>query len=103
MNLVKGLLVGMALLLLAGGLVWHFWGKGQLAYIEVATAYTAKQVCSCRFIAERELNTCLQDFTIDISRLDVVQVGNKIRSTGPMGISSSMAQYRPGLGCSLLK
>ncbi len=103
MNLVKGLLVGLGLLLLAGGLVWHFWAKGQLAYIEIATAYTAKQVCSCRFIAERELETCLQDFTDDISQLNVVQSGNQISSTAPMGFSSASAQYRPGLGCALIK
>lgn len=102
MKLVKGLLAIAIVLLLIGLAGWQFWGKDQLVYVQIATAYTAKQVCSCRFVAKRELDHCKVDFTDDVSALKITQSGQQIISTAPLGMARARAQFKSGLGCSLI-
>ncbi len=103
MKIVKVLFVLTAgLLALAAG-VWQFSLKDQAAYARLAAAYSAKQVCSCRFIGERELQSCLGDFTDDISALTIAQHNNTITAKAPMGLARSTASYSPELGCFLVK
>ncbi len=103
MKFVKVLLILAAVLGLIAAGIWHFALKGQMAYAQIASAYTAKQVCSCRFIAKRELKSCVKDFTDDISALSITQKDNMVISRAPLGLAQSRARYTPKLGCALLK
>jgi hypothetical protein len=103
MRFVKALLIASALLGLIAAAFWQFSLKGQVAYANIASAYTAKQVCSCRFIAGRELKSCVKDFTDDISALSITQKDDMVISKAPFGLAQSRARYTPKLGCALLK
>ena len=103
MKLVKAFAVLVIVLGVAGALAWHFWLKDQVAYAQTATAYGAKMVCSCRFVAEREMDSCLQDFTVDISMVNFDESDNKVRASVLGGLASSTAQFENGLGCTLVE
>jgi len=99
---VKGLLVFVLVLLVAGTVGWQVWGKKQVEFAQIATAYSAKQICSCRFVAGREMSSCQNDFTLDISQLNISESGQTILSKAPLGMAHSKARYSPTLGCSLI-
>lgn len=106
MKIVKGLTtlaVILVILVIVGFAIWQYWAKDQLVNIQVATAYTAKNICSCRFVAKRELQSCFSDFTNDISSLKITEKQNEIISRAPLGLSVSKAKYTDGIGCSLVK
>ncbi|MEM6412937.1 MAG: hypothetical protein AAF683_15545 [Pseudomonadota bacterium] len=96
--------ITLAVIVLGGAALWQFVLKGQLAYADIASAYVAKQTCSCRFVGERELESCLGDFTQDVSILNVSEVregGEGSITASALGIVSATATHRPGLGCVL--
>lgn len=111
----KTLLITMTALILVGGATWHFWLKQQVASAEVATAYGAKQVCTCRFVAERELQSCLSDFTEDDSAVSFkisssrtvengrVAVDDTVTASVLGGLIKNRARFQPGLGCTVVK
>ncbi|MCF6292379.1 MAG: hypothetical protein L3J04_03185 [Robiginitomaculum sp.] len=103
MKIVKGLTALAVILVIIGFAVWQYWAKDMLVNIQVATAYTAKNICSCRFVTERELQSCFSDFTDDISSLKITEKSNEIISKAPLGLSVSKAKYASGIGCSLVK
>ncbi len=102
MKPVKALiaLAAVALIVLA---VWHFVLRGQVSYARLASAYAAKQVCSCRFIGERPLQSCMKDFTADISALSIREDGKRIIARAPFGMARASAAYSPVMGCVLEK
>ena len=102
MKLVKALLVVMAITVALGGLVWHFWLKGQVEFAEVSTAYGAKMVCSCLHVAERGLESCKTDFTSDVSAVTFTDDGQVTRASMLGGFVKSEARFDPGLGCTLV-
>lgn len=81
--------------------VWLFVLRGQIAYARLATAYAAKQVCSCRFIGARSMQSCMGDFTADISALTISQASDRIIAKAPLGMARASARYTPQLGCVL--
>ena len=114
MNFVK-IILGLVLgLLLIGGAVWQFWLKDQVAFAKVATAYGAKQVCSCLFVGERELDSCLGDFTADVSAVsfDVsssrtvvdgqTRTNDTVTASVLGGLIQDTARFHPNLGCALV-
>lgn len=101
--MVKVILGSVIVLALALGAGWWFVIKPQAAFAKLATAYSAKQVCSCRFVAERPMDSCLGDFTEDISALTITETDQMITSKAPLGLSSDRAQFEPGLGCTLVR
>ena len=115
MKPVKTLLITFLALIVIGGAVWQFWLKRQIAMAEVATAYGAKQVCSCRFVAERELESCLGDFTenigavsFNVSSNQTVENGGRVKDetvTASVlgGLIKNRARFEPGLGCTVVK
>ncbi|WP_084396242.1 hypothetical protein [Henriciella aquimarina] len=103
MKLVKIFAVGLAIIGLAGALVWQVWLKDQVAYAKVATAYGAKMVCSCRFVAGREMESCKGDFTADVSAVTFSEDGETIRASVLGGVISAEADHEEGLGCVLVK
>ena len=103
MKVVKALLVVVVVLGVLGGLVWQFWLKGQVEFAEVSTAYGAKMVCSCLHVAEREMDSCKQDFTADVSAVTFTDDGQVTRASVLGGLVKSEARFEPGLGCTLVK
>ena len=102
MKPVKALFVlGLAALIALA--VWQFVLKGQISYARLATAYAAKQVCSCRFIGERSMQSCMGDFTSDISMLKVAQKGQTIVARAPYGLARAQARYSKVLGCAVVE
>lgn len=110
MKFAKAFLIILVVLAIIGGALWHFFLKEQVGFGKVATAYAAKQICSCRFISEREMDSCKTDFTQDISQLKISETD--IDTTGPtdqsvtasvLGVISATATYDPSLGCVLQK
>ena len=109
MKFVKALLILLAVLAFVGAATWHFFLKDQVALGKVGTAYASKQICSCRFVSERELESCKTDFTQDISALKITEdyiettgrTDQSITASAMMGIISAKATYEPGLGCVL--
>ncbi|MEO1405079.1 MAG: hypothetical protein AAFV54_01135 [Pseudomonadota bacterium] len=104
MKFSRLVLIILAVLVLGGAALWQFFLKGQLAYADIASAYVAKQTCSCRFIAERELDSCLGDFTQDVSILDVSEgssAGFETITASALGIVSATAVHQAGTGCVL--
>ncbi len=102
MKLVKALLIVMAVLVVMAGLGWQFWLKGQVAYASVATSYGAKMACSCLHVAERPMDSCLEDFTTDMSQVTFSDEDNVTRASVLGGLVKSDARYEPGLGCALV-
>lgn len=103
MKLVKGFAVVLVGFAIIGALVWHFWLRDQVAYAQTATAYGAKMVCSCRFVAEREMDSCLKDFTVDISMVHFNESDGEVKASVLGGLASSTAQFENGLGCTLVE
>jgi len=108
MKFAKAFLIILAVLAVIGTAAWQFFLKEQVGFGKVATAYAAKQICSCRFVSEREMDSCQTDFTQDISQLKITET--YIDATGrtdqsvtasALGIISATATYEPGLGCVL--
>ena len=115
MKPVKVLLILVAAFIVIAGAVWQFWLKGQLEFAKVATAYGAKQVCSCVFVAERDFDSCLGDFTEDVSQVSFAVSSSEIVENGAArnddtvtaqvlgGIIKNRARFERGLGCTLEK
>lgn len=111
MKFAKAFLIVVAVLLVIGGLFWQFFLKEQIGFGKVASAYAAKQICSCRFVSEREMESCESDFTQDISALTITETyidptgrtDQSITASALGGVISSKATYEPGLGCVLQK
>lgn len=113
MKFVKALLILLAILALIGAGVWQFFLKERVALGNVGSAYAAKQICSCRFVSEREMESCKADFTPDIreSLEQLTILESYIDATGRTdqsitvsalgGVISAKATFQPGLGCVL--
>jgi len=102
MKFVKVFAVVAVVLAIGAGIGWQVWLKDQVAYARVATAYGAKMVCSCRFVAEREMDSCMQDFTADISAVTVSEDEASITASVLGGAIKSRAVFEDGLGCALV-
>ncbi|MGB3625777.1 MAG: hypothetical protein WA989_08110 [Henriciella sp.] len=102
MKLVKAFAIFIVALGVLAILVWQFWFKNQFEFGEVGAAYGAKMVCSCRFVAEREMDSCLRDFTTDMSAIRFSEDGKTIEARAAGGIISAKAVFEPGLGCTLI-
>ena len=101
MKLVKVFGVVAVVLAIGAGVGWQVWLKDQVAYARVATAYGAKMVCSCRFVAGREMDSCMRDFTVDISAVKVSEDEDTITTSVLGGAIKSRAVFQDGLGCAL--
>lgn len=109
MKFAKSFVGIIVVLALAGAGIWHFWLKDQAAFGQVATAYAAKQICSCRFVSERDMESCKTDFTQDISQLKISEFIEELDTgettqgvtASALGVISATASYEPGLGCVL--
>ena len=101
MKIVKVLFVVLAVLVLAAGAVWQFWAKGQVEMANIGTAFAAKHVCSCMFVAERSLESCKSDMLRDISQLSFEVEEESVTASAAGGLISQTARFQSGLGCAL--
>ncbi len=109
MKFTKVFLIFLAVLALVSAGAWQLFLKEQVSFGKVASAYAAKQICSCRFVSQREMESCKTDFTQDISALTISE--SYIDATGRTdqsvtasvlgGLISEKATFEPGLGCAL--
>lgn len=101
MKFVKAILFVVVIIALLGGGAWQFWLKDQVAFGKLATAYGAKMACSCRFVAEREMESCKTDFTVDVSPFTFTEFDAGVEVSVLNGLVASRAEYTPGLGCTV--
>ncbi len=77
----------------------------QLPKIQIANAYAAKKVCSCLFVAQRNPNSIIdQDlniFPLQYADIEIDTVRKNV-SASILGLKKATAQYKDGLGCSLI-
>jgi len=90
------------LVLLLVGVLWWFSGQSLTGYARAATGYGAKNACSCRFLAGRELGSCSGDFGpgMEAVFLSEDDEARSVTAYVPM-IHSETAAYREGFGCVL--
>ena len=89
----------LALALFAG--FWLFV-RPMLAFAPIASAYGAKKVCSCVFVAERSLEQCKVDFTEDVSAATFIQEDSAVRVEILGGRYTERAEFTEGQGCRLV-
>jgi hypothetical protein len=74
--------------------------RDQVTYANIATAYAAKQTCSCLYVSGRPLDSCLADFPPDArGTIDVTVEGERVRASILFGAISAEAEVEDGYGC----
>lgn len=99
-----GRLKWVALALLVVGLAVLTWYWPSLrAYGQTGAAYSARVVCSCRYIGGRELGDCEKDLEpgMEVVSLSEAADARRIDATVPL-MASESAEYREGWGCVLM-
>lgn len=73
------------------------------AYSQTGAAYSARIVCSCRYIGGRGLEDCEKDLEpgMEVVRLSEAAKAKRIDATVPL-MASESAEYREGFGCVLM-
>lgn len=89
--------VSLAAIVLAST-VWAL--RGQVGYARIATAYAAKQTCSCLHVSGRSLESCVADFPEDAREaVTVVEDGGRTRASVLFGAISAEAVADGEFGC----
>lgn len=101
MKFMKVLVIVAVIIGLIGTSVWHFLIKDTYQIAKVATPFGAKSVCSCRFVAERSMESCLSDFTLDVSSFTFEESETAV-TVSFNGWLPATATYTEGLGCALI-
>lgn len=93
-----------AILAVAAAAGYWVFVRPMLQFAPLATAYGAKKVCSCVFVAGRDLEACKTDFTEDVSVARFIQESDAIRVEVdvPGQTHVERAAFTPGLGCALV-
>ena len=95
------LVVAVALVvLLAAGAAYVL--PGMLQRSSMGSGYVAKTLCSCVFVAGRELAACRADLTADSDRVraEVLAAERAVRAWVPL-LAERRARYAEGTGCTL--
>ena len=73
------------------------------AYSQTGAAYSARVVCSCRYIGGRALGDCEKDLEpgMEIVSLSEAADAKRIDATVPL-LASESAEYRAGWGCVMM-
>lgn len=97
---LKWVLLALAVLLVAG---IAYALPAMRAYSQTGAAYSARVVCSCRYIGGRELGDCEKDLEpgMEIVSLSEAADAKRIDATVPL-LASESAEYRQGWGCVLM-
>lgn len=83
------------------GVGWNFWAPAT-GYARAASAYSARVVCSCRFVAGRSLEDCEKDRLEGMELVTLVgdNSAKSVTARFPL-LASETATYREGYGCVL--
>jgi hypothetical protein len=77
--------------------------RGQVAYARIATAYAAKQTCSCIWVSGRTLESCVADLPEDAREALTVRQegfdGRVVRASVLFGAISAEAVAEGEFGC----
>ena len=97
----RKLIVGgaLAVAVIAGFVLWRRHRVSDL--VNIGAGYAAQQTCACVFISHRALASCITDLDPLAQRLVSVQVGADEVTASTLGLSSAVARYEHGFGCSL--
>ena len=92
----------MAVIAVALGGAWIFYGDGLRKTGATGTAYAARVACSCRFVAGRGLDDCAKDKLegMGLVRLSEDAEAKSVTASIPL-VASDTASYRKGYGCVL--
>ena len=73
--------------------------------LPIITGYVAKEVCSCTFVAERDIERTKNEdvgyFPVNLASFSIDYEAKTVRSH-VLGLASEIAVYRPNLGCALI-
>lgn len=73
--------------------------------LPIITGYVAKEVCSCTFVAERDIEQTKNEdvgyFPVNLASFDIDYEAKTVKSH-LLGLSTETAVYRPNLGCALI-
>jgi len=96
-----GLWVLAILALVIGGAAWAFREPIQ-GYGTIASAYSARVACSCRYVAGRPLSDCAKDKLAGMEAVTLVEddEAKSVTARFPL-VASATATYRKGYGCVL--
>jgi hypothetical protein len=95
----KRLLVGAAVLLVAGAIAWRVLHLSDLMHI--GAGYVAEQTCSCLFVSGRSAESCRGDLEPLAQKLVRFTAGDGEVTARAFFISSATARYQKGFGCTL--
>jgi hypothetical protein len=89
--------------LAAGGAAWAF-REPINGYGSIASAYSARVACSCRFVAGRSLDDCAKDKLSGMEAVTLVDdpQAKSVTARFPL-VAEATATYREGYGCVLEK
>jgi hypothetical protein len=92
----------LALIALAAGAAAWAWREPIRGYGTIAAAYSARVVCSCRFIAQRSLEDCAKDKLAGMEAVTLVDdpEARSVTARFPL-VAKATATYREGYGCLL--
>lgn len=67
---------------------------------KVATGYVARVVCSCRYVGNRDMASCLTDFEpgMEIVRVEDDPAAKRVTAWVPL-LDKRSARFTPGYGC----
>ncbi|MDM7955502.1 hypothetical protein [Blastomonas sp.] len=92
----------LALLVLIVAVLIYAWPTMR-AYSQTGAAYSARVVCSCRYIGGRGLDDCEKDLEPGMQIVSLSEAANakRIDATVPL-MASEAAEFREGFGCVLM-
>jgi len=81
--------------------IWK-WGDWR-ARAEASSAYAARHVCSCRYVAGRGAESCMRDMAAESRLVGVTDRPEEKRVTARIALlGAAEARFRPGYGCLMM-
>lgn len=96
------LVIILALSVVVGATMWSRIHKTYI-FVDLATHFTAKQTCSCLYVSQRSIQSCLKDLpseSVESLKIVTTKTGVKVSA---FGLVNAEAVHKPGLGCQLKK
>ncbi len=94
MRIEKALLIAGVALLLSG--------CDRIEGMRIGVNYTAKSLCSCLFVMERDIDRCYGDMMVSVEQIpvEVDTAAGTVRAS-IFGLITGEASFEPGRGCRL--
>jgi uncharacterized membrane protein YtjA (UPF0391 family) len=83
-------------LLIAGALGF----QGLRGQTDIGSGYVAKELCSCIFVGERELDSCRPDIPPAMDAIEAEVGADRVRAFVPY-LGERIARFEPPFGCVL--